>query len=104
MKPSAKERQVEKGIESRNAKFEGKESDCCLKGDFVKGQHVYYFPPKNHFLYNPKVPMCGPFLISKVHLFGAGDIILHYHKPITVYRKRLRPLKGSTFRAIWRRK
>ena len=46
-KPSAKERKEKKRVESGNEMPKGKEND------FVKGQHVYYFPPKNHFIYNP---------------------------------------------------
>ena len=92
---SAREKVDKKEVESGSAKPKGKENN------FVEVQHVYYFPPKNHFLYNPKHSMCGPFMVSKVHSFGPIDIILYDHKPITVYRKRLKPLKESTFRIIW---
>ena len=60
-KPSAKEREEKKGVKSRNEKLKWEESDCITRGEFVEGQHVYYFSPKNHFLYNPKNPMRGPF-------------------------------------------
>ena len=87
-----------KSVENESAKPKRKEND------FIEGQHVYYFPPKNHFLYNPKHFMCGPFMISKVHSFSLIKIILHDDKPIIVYRKCLRPLKEFTFRTIWRLK
>ena len=103
-KSSAKESEKKKGIESRNERPKGKKSDCCWKGEFIKGQHVYYFPTKNHFLYNPKISIGGPFMISKVHSFGPIDIILHDHKLITVYKKHLKIFKGSTTRSIWRPK
>ena len=104
IRPSTKEQVVKKRAESRNEKSKGKKSDCCWKGEFIKGQHVYYFPTKNHFLYNPKISIGGPFMISKVHSFGPINIILHDYKPINVYRKRLGLLKGSTCRTIWRPK
>ena len=68
------------------------------KGEFFKGQPVYYFSPKNHVIYNPKIPMCGPFLISKLHACGAIYILLNDNKYFTVNRKR------CTTRTIWRPK
>ena len=68
---------------------------------FVMGQKVHYFPPKNHILYNPKISICGPFEISKICQSGTIGTILNDHKPITVYKGRLRATKGSTLRTIW---
>ena len=75
-----------------------------VEGEFFNGQRVYYLPPKNHVLWNPKIPMCGPFLISKIHACGAIDILLNDHKSIKVDGKRLIPYKKSTTRTIWRPK
>ena len=93
--PSARERVDKKTVESGSEKPKEKEND------FVEGQHVYYFPPKNHFLYNPKNSIYGTFMITEVHSFDPIDIILHDHKLITVYRKCLKIFKGSTARTIW---
>ena len=69
-----------------------------MKNDFVVGQQVYYFPPKNHILFNPKISMHGPFVISKTHQSGAISIIVNDHQ-ITVYKGRLRAMKGCTYLA-----
>ena len=83
------------GVKNQNDKSIGKGSE------FVEGQKVLYFPPKNHFLYDPKIPWCGPFMISNIHSCGAIDIFLNDHKPLKVYGKRLKSCMASTIRTIW---
>ena len=102
--PNANEsNNFEKGL-SLNVKIK-KECDVFVAtGEFFEGQHMYYFPAKNHILWNPKIPMCGPFLISKIHTCGVIDILLDDHKSITINGKRLRPYKKTTTRTIWRPK
>ena len=86
------------GVKNRIDKSIGKESE------FVEGQKVLYCPPKNHFLCDPKIPWCGPFMISNIHSCGAIDILFSDHKPLKVHGKRLKSFMPSTIRTIWQPK
>ena len=96
--PNARVTNNFKGVKNRKEKSKGKESE------FVKGQQVYYFPPKFHFLYNPKIACCGPFLISNIHSCGAIDIMLNDDTQLKVHGKKLKSYLASTSRTIWRPK
>ena len=98
------EENKEKGVRLEKLKSKDKKGEVLVKNDFVVGQQVYYFPPKNHVLFNPKISMHGPFVISKIHQSGAIGIIVNDHHHITVYKERLRAIKGGTLRTIWRPK
>ena len=97
-KTNAKETKNFVGVKDRIDKSIGKESE------FVEGQKVLYCPPKNHFLYDLKIPWCGPFMISNIHSCGAIDILLNDHRPLKVHGKRLKSFMPSTIRTIWQPK
>ena len=94
------EENKEKGVRLEKLKSKDKKGEVLVKNDFVVGEQVYYFPPKNHILFNPKISMHGPFVISKIHKSGVVGIIVNDHQHITMYKGRLRAMKGCTLRTI----